>query len=148
MVKHGCTSSFRNLFCCFSIEDIVGQMSRAAFSSNRQYQKCVQNRLCLAFVGTTTSFGPQRLHTAHWERLPPTDGMGSVIRGGDRGVVFACLVDGTYSVSLSGSRFCLLNFLELPMAAFISWEQRILDLLHIDASWIKYFGMFYKESLV
>ena len=42
-----------------------------------------KNILNLAFVGTTTSFGPRRLHTTHCEWPPPADGIGSAILGGD-----------------------------------------------------------------
>lgn len=112
MIKHGCTHRLRDMFCSLLLKTLSDKCPGQHLAPTGNIRSLSKNRLCPAFVGTTTSFGPQRLHTAHWEWLPPTDGIGSVILGGDRGVVFACLVDGTYSVSLLGSMFCLLNFLE------------------------------------
>lgn len=55
------------------------------------------------------------MYIVYWEWLFFIDGMGSVIFGGDWGVVFVCLVDGMYLVLLLGLRFCLLNLLELDV---------------------------------
>lgn len=62
------------------------------------------------------------MYIVYWEWLFFIDGMGSVIFGGDWGVVFVCLVDGMYLVLLLGLMFCLLNFLEWLIVVFIFWE--------------------------